>query len=133
MGQNSQNPHFCCFFLHKSYFLAILGLENAKIVKIELKICKIPQIKALIMPNFIQGPKMAPFYGEKSLSKGVEKTHSPGTRAPKNLLGPLGLTLCFRILTITFKMAKLKKYEKDRRQVLVSNCQITTEKSNNCG
>ena len=33
-----------------------MGLENAKIVKIEEKTWEIPQFKALIMPNFIPGP-----------------------------------------------------------------------------
>jgi len=58
-----------------------LGLENAKIVKIELKICEISHFKALIMPNFISGPKMAPFFGEKLLSKGgyTSAKKSPGT------------------------------------------------------
>ena len=32
-----------------------MGLENAKIVKIELKIWEIPQFKALITPYFIPG------------------------------------------------------------------------------
>ena len=76
---------FVAQFSKKLQFSAIWGLENAKIVKVELKICKIPQFKALIMPNFISGPKMAPFFGIKSLSKGGEKTHTPqSTSAEKS-------------------------------------------------
>ena len=72
----------------------ILGhfkVKNAKIVKIELKICNKLQKIAKILSNFIPGQKMAHFFGKKSIFKGGSKRTPPGTQASKNLPGPIGL------------------------------------------
>ena len=65
------------------------------------------------MPDFISGPKMTPFFGKNSLSKGDGwKNTLPGTWALKNLPRPIGSSNAKGTVFLLQKKRSTKMYQR---------------------